>query len=61
MTDGFLGFFQKPLYPTNIIRLARALEVNPTKGIPQVVYYQPGVGTRPHERFGGGEGVNRYN
>lgn len=39
---------------TNVTKLATAVADHDGAGVPQVVYYQPGVGTSPGERLRGG-------
>jgi uncharacterized protein (DUF2235 family) len=40
--------------PTNVVKIARILMPRDSKGIDQVVYYHPGVGTNIGQRIGGG-------
>ena len=46
----------KPQIPSNVTRICRALKAESTDGIPQVIYYQAGVGSGPgiRDRFIGG-------
>jgi uncharacterized protein (DUF2235 family) len=41
-------------YPTNVVKLAQAVEPCDATGIAQVVYYQPGLGTQWYDRIPGG-------
>ena len=44
--------------PTNVVKLKAAVAERDADGVVQRVHYEPGVGTRPRERFvGGGLGV----
>ncbi len=37
-------------YPTNVVKMAQIIQPIAADGIPQVVYYQPGLGTEQGER-----------
>jgi len=41
-------------YPTNVVKIATAIKLFDQKGITQVVYYQPGLGTEWYDRIPGG-------
>ena len=40
--------------PTNVVRVAMAVAREDSARVPQLVYYHPGVGTKPSERMRGG-------
>src|SRR5215211_4804804 len=40
--------------PTNVVRIARAIPSVGADGIPQIVYYEPGVGTGIFDKYIGG-------
>ena len=53
--DGTWNQVKKGSFPTNVVRLAQAVADRGADGIPQVVYYNAGVGTGgPVDRFLGG-------
>jgi uncharacterized protein (DUF2235 family) len=41
-------------YPTNVLKLSEAIKTVDPAGIPQLVYYQEGLGTRWYDRWVGG-------
>lgn len=41
-------------YPTNVLKLSQAIKTVDPAGIPQLVYYQEGLGTRWYDRWVGG-------
>jgi uncharacterized protein (DUF2235 family) len=51
--DGTWNSADKPAV-TNVCKLREAVDESPEAAIPQIVKYEPGVGTRPWERIRGG-------
>jgi len=48
-------------YPTNVVRIAQATKTVASDGVPQVVYYDPGLGTQAGNKLLGGalgDGIN---
>jgi uncharacterized protein (DUF2235 family) len=41
-------------YPTNVLKLSQAIETADAAGIPQLVYYEEGLGTKWYDRIVGG-------
>jgi uncharacterized protein (DUF2235 family) len=41
-------------YPTNVIKIAQAIRTLDDQGIPQLVYYEEGLGTKWYDRWVGG-------
>jgi uncharacterized protein (DUF2235 family) len=53
LCDGTWNSADKPAV-TNVCKLWKAVDENPEAAVPQILKYEPGVGTRPWERIRGG-------
>ncbi|MEW6495923.1 MAG: DUF2235 domain-containing protein [Cyanobacteriota bacterium] len=44
-------------YPSNVVKLAQAVKPLASDGIPQIVFYDEGIGTESHKLLGGATGL----